>query len=96
MGKPNVSDNYKGYADTDVVKNVDNMSNKMFYLVHGTADDNVHIQHSMLLAKALIEKKILFRQQVFQNTLTLQLIGTFIYVNENSFPNRFIPMNHMG
>lgn len=45
MGKPNVSDNYKGYADSDVTKNVEPLASKMFFLAHGTADDNVHIQH---------------------------------------------------
>lgn len=35
MGKPNVSDNYKGYADTDVTKNVEPLSSKMFFLAHG-------------------------------------------------------------
>jgi hypothetical protein len=64
MGKPNMSDNYQGYAESEITNSVEPLSSKMFYLVHGTADDNVHIQHSMLLAKALIQKKILFRQQV--------------------------------
>ena len=38
--------------------------NKMFYLVHGTADNNVHFQHSMVLARHLAKKDIFFQQQV--------------------------------
>ncbi|CAG7825629.1 unnamed protein product, partial [Allacma fusca] len=42
MGMPNVTENYKGYAESDVTQNVENFEKKMFYLLHGTADDNVH------------------------------------------------------
>ena len=30
-------------------------------VVHGTGDDNVHVEHSMLLAKALVSNQIIFR-----------------------------------
>ena len=64
MGLPNVTDNYKGYEESDVSKMAENFRNKMLYLIHGTADDNVHLQHSMSLIKALTSKGILIRQQV--------------------------------
>merc|ERR1712111_82889 len=39
--------------------------NKKYYLIHGTHDDNVHYQQSMLLSAAFEEKYILFRQQAY-------------------------------
>lgn len=77
---PNATGNYKGYEDSNVAKKVENIGNKMFYLIHGTADDNVHIHHSMALAKALIAKKILFRQQV--STSHILKIQTAVFFSE--------------
>lgn len=37
---------------------------RKLFLVHGTADDNVHMQHSMVLAKELVKEGVLFKQQV--------------------------------
>lgn len=65
MGLPNITDNYKGYEEADVSKWAENLRNKMFYLIHGTADDNVHLHQSLALVKALATRGILFRQQIY-------------------------------
>lgn len=64
MGVPNIGGNLKGYQDADLSRQVDGFKDKMFYLVHGTADDNVHLQQSMVLARALSQAGIIYRQQV--------------------------------
>ena len=64
MGSPNVTDNYQGYEESDVIKRAGNIKGKQFYLIHGTADENVHLQHSMMLAKSLVRNGVLFKQQV--------------------------------
>lgn len=37
---------------------------KGIFLVHGMADRNVHVQHTMVLAKELIRHGVPFKQQV--------------------------------
>lgn len=64
MGLPTAGDNQKGYEDSDLTRLAENFRHKKFYLIHGTADDNVHYQHSLMLAKALEAADVLFRQQV--------------------------------
>lgn len=58
------SDNPAGYNHSNVLLYADNFRKKDFLLVHGNADDNVHYQQSMVLARALEQKGILFRMQV--------------------------------
>ncbi|EDW76193.2 uncharacterized protein Dwil_GK14793 [Drosophila willistoni] len=62
---PNVTDNYKGYDESDLSKYVDNLRDRQFLLVHGTADDNVHVQQSMVLARSLTSKGVLYKQQIY-------------------------------
>lgn len=63
MGLP--QENRKGYNQSRVYGKLDNLRNKSFYLIHGTDDDNVHYQQSLLISQALEEKDILFRQQSY-------------------------------
>ncbi|XP_076231045.1 venom dipeptidyl peptidase 4 [Calliopsis andreniformis] len=65
MGLPTAEDNLHGYERGQLLNKVDNIKTKMYYLIHGTLDDNVHYQQSLLLAKVLEQKDILFRQQTY-------------------------------
>lgn len=76
MGLPNVTDNYRGYEEADVTKRAGNLREKLFLLIHGTADDNVHYQQSMMLIQALTAEGVLFRHQV----RLLVLIKLFIII----------------
>lgn len=86
MGFPNVASNYKGYAESDVYEKVEYLRDKMFYLVHGTADDNVQFQQSMALARHLTKKGILFRQQVYPDVgHTLAGVKGHLYLSMAQF-----------
>lgn len=59
-------ENYKGYENADLIKNASQMKGKLL-LCHGTSDDNVHIQHTMLYCQALIDAGIQFEMQIYPN-----------------------------
>lgn len=64
MGLPSTHDNLKGYINAALTRISSNIRNKQYLLVHGTLDDNVHYQQSMMLAKALEHNDVLFQQMV--------------------------------
>jgi len=63
----NVDDNSDDYAipvQASLINKVESMKDGSFLVIHGTADDNVHIQHTMMLSKTLVQNHVIFRQQV--------------------------------
>lgn len=64
MRKP--KDNKKGYEDNSPVNHVKLIKGK-YLLIHGSADDNVHVQNSMEMAKALVANNIPFDFMIYPN-----------------------------
>lgn len=60
------ADNKSGYEDNSPVNFVKQIKGK-FLLVHGAADDNVHYQNSMEMAKALVMYNIPFEFMTYPN-----------------------------
>ncbi|XP_053209557.1 dipeptidyl peptidase 4-like isoform X2 [Panonychus citri] len=65
MGLPTKEDNIIGYTKSDLISKIGNLKGKNYLLVHGTADDNVHVQQSMLLMRALQRNSIMFQSMIY-------------------------------
>jgi len=57
--------NKEGYQQSSVLNEVSGMAGKPFLLVHGTGDDNVHVQNSYELIDALVEENIEFETMIY-------------------------------
>jgi len=59
-------ENVKGYQENSPLHFIKNIKGH-FLLIHGSADDNVHMQNSMELASALVQNNIPFDYMVYPN-----------------------------
>jgi len=57
-------ENPDGYDDNSPINHVDKIKGD-YLLVHGTADDNVHYQHTIEMADALIEAGVDFELMIY-------------------------------
>ncbi|MBS1651846.1 MAG: S9 family peptidase [Bacteroidetes bacterium] len=64
MRKP--EDNKSGYEDNSPINHVKKIKGK-FLLIHGSADDNVHLQNSMELSAELVKNNIPYDFMVYPN-----------------------------
>ena len=59
-------ENASGYDDNSPINHVAKMKGK-FLLVHGSGDDNVHVQNSMEMIDAMVKKNIDFDMLIYTN-----------------------------
>nr|CAI5837059.1 unnamed protein product [Callosobruchus analis] len=86
MGLPTLEDNLKGYEAAQLLKKYEGLRDKEYYLIHGTYDDNVHYQQSMMWSKVLEINDILFRQQSYPDEdHSLGLVRPHLYHSLENF-----------
>ena len=59
-------ENPKGYDDNSPV-NMVNKLNGNYLLIHGSADDNVHLQNTMMMIDALVKSNKDFDSEIYPN-----------------------------
>ena len=59
-------ENFKGYESSSLLDKAKNLKGNLL-LVHGTADDNVHLQNTMLFSEELINAGVQFDMMLYPN-----------------------------
>ncbi|HMN33530.1 MAG TPA: S9 family peptidase [Chitinophagaceae bacterium] len=59
-------ENAKGYDDNSPINMVDKLEGN-FLLIHGSSDDNVHLQNSMMMIQSMINKNKDFDSEIYPN-----------------------------
>ncbi|ELU09076.1 hypothetical protein CAPTEDRAFT_132211, partial [Capitella teleta] len=67
MGFASSDDNFRGYDRANISQKAENFIGKKYMIIHGTADDNVHFQHTAQFTKALTEAEVDYRMQVYSD-----------------------------
>ena len=80
------------YDDSSLKKISENLPSKILYLVHQPGD-LTHLEQSMILSRALVDKGILFKQQVRINFLGSRINSSFQIYLEKAHENQ--AMVHM-
>lgn len=57
-------ENFKGYDQTSLLSKADKLDGKLL-IIHGTGDDNVHLQNTMLYIDRLVEANKQFEMQLY-------------------------------
>ena len=60
-------ENPKGYDDNSPINHVDKLTGK-YLIIHGTEDDNVHMQNSIDMITALVNSNKQFEMQLYPNS----------------------------
>ncbi|XP_022174012.1 venom dipeptidyl peptidase 4 isoform X2 [Myzus persicae] len=60
-----LQDDTSGYKNASLLTHAEKLRGKKYMVIHGTYDDNVHYQQSMMLSYELERRVILFRQQTY-------------------------------
>lgn len=61
---PTGTEYLRAIQESDLSMRAGNIDSRNYLLIHGTADELVHQQHSLILTKALTDLGIGFRHQV--------------------------------
>ncbi len=59
-------ENPNGYDDNSPINHVDKIKGK-YLIVHGSGDDNVHLQNTLEMTKAMVDKNIDFDMMIYTN-----------------------------